>query len=642
MADEPEAPDVESRKAEEHVKEIMGPADPHRANMTMPPDLETEAETAPEVPESVIPNIEPAAEVAIESEPEEPDTLPEEPREDLSPLPNAEDKTTDSAVDDIMHNDADAALPEGPKDDAVVMKSSFRERCKNFWLEWWSNPWKRYGTIAVAAVLLAVIVFVAPIRAMVLNTVGVRSSIMVHVYDGATNLPLENAVVQVDNKSTKTDSNGQAKIAGVHLGKKTVKISKLAFAATTKNVNLGMRIIDIGDVTLKSVGTQLTFVFTDYLSGKPIKDVAITSGESTAKSDKNGKAVITLQPDRAKDSKITTSKDGYRTDELSAPIDLTAKTSHKLVPAAHAIFVSKESGKYDVYKMYLDGKDRSVLLAGTGLENQSIATLPSPSGDMVAVASTRDDKRNSDGYLLTALNVIDVASGNRTDIEYAEQITLLGWDGSTLVYQQTVAGASAANPSRQKIIAYDTSSSKRFQLANANYFAGTQLIGSTLYYTVSATDPSGTASFARIKTDGSSKTVIYTGSVWSLLRSAYDTMKMQTQDKWYEYTISTAKLASSTPTSSYTSRFYVDSPDGKTSAWVDVRDINGVLIARNTSTGKETELTTQKNMQAPLYWLNKSTVVYRVSGSNEVADYTVSIDGGQPKKIADVSLTNIR
>ena len=632
--------DPDDLQAEEHVKEIMGPADPHRANMPMPPDTDASPETSPVIEETNQPSDKekPFAADAIE----EPEELPEQPVQIPEPLPQTEDKATDTAVDDIVHSDADAALPETPRTETVVMKLSPMQRLKEAWLNWWSNPWKRYGTILAIAVLLAVAFFVAPIRAMVLNTVGVRSSVLVHVYDGATNLPLENATIQADGRSIKTDANGQATLGGIHLGKQTVTISKLAFASIRKQVTFGFRITDLGDVTLKPVGTQITYVFTDYLSGKPIADVALTSGESTAKSDTNGKAVITLQPDSAKDSKITVSKDGYRTDEVSTPVDLTSTTNYKLVPAAHAIFVSKASGTYDVYKMYLDGKDRSVLLAGTGLENASIATLPSPAGDKVAVASTRDDRRDSDGYLQTALNIVDVASGDRTNLEYADQITLLGWDGSTLVYQETVAGTSAANPNRQKIIAYDTSSGKRFQLGNANYFVGSQLIGDTLFYGVSATDPSSPSNFVRIKTDGSGKNVIYTGKVWSLLRTGYDTLKVQSQDAWYDYTISAMNLVASTPAVNYVSRNYVDSPDGKTSVWVDIRDINGVLIARNLSTSKETEITTQKDMLAPLYWLNNTTVVYRVSGASEVADYAVSINGGNPQKIADVSSTYTR
>jgi hypothetical protein len=645
MANKVELTDPEEIKAENHVVDIMGPAAPHDVEDVAKPLQEI----APEMPKEDAFAEEPIAELpvegAVEKPVEETDAAPVEFDESAEETDeSADEKVTDKAVDDIVHSDADAVLPESKAEaeDAIVMKSSLRDRLKNGWNKWWDNPWKRYGTITAAALIIGLVAFVAPIRAMVLNTVGVRSSIQLTVFDGATNLPLQNAVVQVDNKSVKTDANGAAKVTGIHLGKRDVQVSKVAFATHRAQLNLGIRIIDLGDVTLKPVGTQLTYIFTDYLSGKPIADVSLQGGEATAKSDKNGKAVITIQPSDAVDIKITAEKEGYRTDSLTAPADVKSSTGHKLVPATHVVFVSKESGKYDVYKMYLDGTDRSVLLAGTGLETQAIATLPNASGENVAIASSRDDRRNSDGYLLTALNIVNVATGDRTNIEYAEQINLIGWRGGTLVYQQTVAGASAANPNRQKIIAYDISANKRYQLAAANYFTGIQLVGGTVYYTVSATDPSSQPIFARVSLDGSGKKTLLTGSIWSLLRTGYDTMKLQTSDAWYQYTLGAAQPVVSTPVSDYTSRYYVDSPDGKTSAWVDTRDINGVLIARNLATAKEAELTTQKYLQAPLYWLSDSIVVYRVSGSNEVADYAVSIAGGQPKKLADVSLTGIR
>ena len=628
MVDNSTPEDQDRLQAEEHVKEIMGPADPHRANMRMP----AEPESAPE-PKAAQ---DPADSDLPDSPGDTEDMHSTEAGKEPAPSSKVDDTATDTAVDDIVRKDADAMLSEG-SNQAVVMKLSFFERCKISWQDWWSNPWKRYGTIAVLAILLALVTFVGSIRAMVLNTVGVHSSVMVQVYDGATNLPLENAVLQVGGKTTKTNASGQAKLGDLRLGKQTVQVYKLAFAKTTRQVNLGVRVLNLGNVTLKPVGAQLTFMLTDYLSGKPIAGASLTSGEATAKSDANGKAIITMQPDSVKGSTITVSKNGYRTDEVAPPADLTAVTTHQLVPAAHAIFVSKASGKYDVYKMYLDGQDRSVLLPGTGLESANTVALPSPSGDKVAVASTRDDRRDSNGYLQTALNIVDVATGDITNVEYADQIHIVGWDGETLVYQQTVPGASAANPNRQKIIAYDTSSGKRFQLGNANYFVGSQLIGSTLYYATSATDPSNASAFVRINTDGSGKKVLYTGQIWSLLRTGYDTMKLQTQNSWYDYTVGATSAVVSTPSTDYTSRVYVDSPDGKTSVWVDIRDSNGVLIARNLSTSKETELVTQKSMQAPLYWLNATTVVYRVMGASEVADYAASIDGGKPQKIADVS-----
>jgi hypothetical protein len=98
----------------------------------------------------------------------------------------------------------------------------------------------------------------------------------------------------------------------------------------------------------------------------------------------------------------------------------------------------------------------------------------------------------------------------------------------------------------------------------------------------------------------------------------------------------------STPPAEYSSPYFVDSPDLKTSVWVDVRDNKGVLLLRNLSDGKDKELVSQRSMQAVAYWLGEKAVVYRVVGAGETADYIVSVDGGTPRKIADVSLTAIR
>ncbi len=647
-----ETPDPEELEAEHHVEEIMNPDFTESEQFEPAESAERINTAASDLPPLKIPGMpEDAAEDQASSEstaePEQAEpTIDADADEDidLSTSAEVESEATDKAVDDIVHSDADAALPES-KEEPVVSKKSVWAKLKSKWHGWWTNPWSRYATLVGVLALIITFFAVEPIRAAVLNTFGVRTSMLVTVYDGATNLPLQNAVVQVGDASSKTNDSGKAKVTGIRLGDQEIEISKIAFATYTQDQNFGMRIIEIDDVTLKPVGVQLSYVFTDYLSGKPVQDVALTSGESTAKTDKDGKAIITLEANASADTKIEAVKDGYRTDSLSVPKDLAAITEHKLIPSLHAIYVSKVSGKYDVYKTYIDGQDKAVLLAGTGREGQSMATLPSPDGKKVAVASTRDDQRNSDGYLLTALNIVDVTTGDMTTIDHVEQAQLLGWRGDMLIYQQIVSGTSAGNPSRMKIIAYDTKNGERFQLANGNSFGySTQLIGSTLYYVSHTSSSSEKTVFAQVDIDGSSKKTLAKASFWSLMRTEYNLMKLQTPSTWYEYTIGQSAPTKTTPSDTYTTRYYVDSPDGKTSAWVDARDTNGVLLAHNVedSIATDAEITTQRSLQAPLYWLNNRTVVYRVANSNEVADYAVNIDGGDPVKIAEVSLTNIR
>ncbi|QQS20144.1 hypothetical protein IPL85_01680 [Candidatus Saccharibacteria bacterium] len=646
-------------KAEEHVVQIMGPAQGFDGSMPVvksAPELSqkpsSEQAVSPELSEK-----QQAADfdgAAPQEEASDVDVLPttegedgsyekdldmEQLPEDFKASSEQDEKATAAAVDDILHKDADAALGvlAAP---ATVMKPSVFERMKNAWFHWWDSPWSRYGTIMVGVLLALVVIFAKPVRNMMLNTAGVRSSVLVSVLDGATSLPLQNAVVKVDGVSGKTNDKGEVRLAGIHLGSHEVDRRKMALAGVKKQVDFGMLIVELSEFTLKPTGQKISFVFTDYLSGKPVSDVSVTSGEATAKSNKDGKAVMTIAPGSTANIKI--SKDSLRPEEIDIADAQDGVVKRSLVPSARAIFITKETGKFDVYKMHVDGKNRELLLAGTGLETQAMAVLPKPSGDKVAVVSSRDDKRNKDGYLLSGLFVLDTESGDQVNIEYSEQVTLLGWRGDTLVYSQTVAGASAANASRQKIIAYDFAANKRFQLANANYFAGIELIGNTVYYTVSATDPNTKETFSKVNTDGTGKKVLFSGDAWALLRSDYTKLKFQTPSNWYEYTLGASAPVESTPPSSYSSRYFVDSPKLTVSAWVDVRDNAGVLLLRSLSDGKDKSLITQKNMQVPSYWLNDSVIVYRIAGASEVAEYAVNVAGGAPRKIADVSLTSVR
>ena len=652
-----QTPDPEEVKAERHVTQIMGPAQGfdgkesiveqmHEVSTTEYPDSQLaathqllgERQTAPA---DSIESINAKLQAQANNAPYEKDLDMEQLPAGFKANAESEDVATGSAVDDIVKSDADVALPsESSRPKAIVMKPSMFERLKNAWYTWWDNKWSRYGTVAFGIILALLAVFVKPVRNLVLNTAGVRSSVLVSVLDGANNLPLQNAVVSVDGVSGKTDEKGQVRLEGIHLGTQEVDIRKLAFAGVKKQVDFGMRIVDMGEITLKPTGQKLSFVLTDFLSGKPIADVSLKSGEATAKSDKKGEAILTIAPGASGTIKVE--KDGIRTEEVELSEAQAGTVKRKLVPSAKAVFISKESGKYDVYTVYIDGKNREVLLAGTGLETQSMTVLPRPAGDKVAVVSSRDDKRNKDGYLLAGLFVVDVETGEQVNIEYAEQITLLGWRGDTLLYRQTVAGTSAANANRQKIIAYDFGANKRFQLANANYFAGEYLIGNTVYYTVSATDSGAKETFAQVNIDGTGKKTLYTGDAWSLLRGDYTKLKFQTPTKWYEYTLGASAPVESTPPAEYSSPYFVDSPNLKTSVWVDVRDNKGVLLLRNLSDGKDKELASQRSMQAAAYWLGEKAVVYRVVGAGETADYIVSVNGGTPRKIADVSLTAIR
>jgi hypothetical protein len=207
---------------------------------------------------------------------------------------------------------------------------------------------------------------------------------------------------------------------------------------------------------------------------------------------------------------------------------------------------------------------------------------------------------------------------------------------------QVAAGASAANPNRQRLIAYDYKTFDNRQLAASNYFNAVLTAGGKVYYAPSATyqESSSLASFFAVNPDGTFKQTILAGETWGAARTSYDQLTLSLPGQWYGYKIGSnaaSKLDGQPATS--ISRNYVDSPDGKRSLWVDTRDGKGVLLAYNVTDKKDETLRSQSGLKAPVRWLNNSTVIYRIQTEQETADYALSLQGGEPVKIVDVTST---
>jgi Tol biopolymer transport system component len=77
-----------------------------------------------------------------------------------------------------------------------------------------------------------------------------------------------------------------------------------------------------------------------------------------------------------------------------------------LVRARKVVVVTRQSGKYDIYKSDIDGKNREALLLGTGHENSNISLAVSPDGQRVAFVSTRANEAATTAvFLLSSLGV---------------------------------------------------------------------------------------------------------------------------------------------------------------------------------------------------------------------------------------------
>ena len=79
--------------------------------------------------------------------------------------------------------------------------------------------------------------------------------------------------------------------------------------------------------------------------------------------------------------------------------------------------------------------------------------------------------------------------------------------------------------------------------------------------------------------------------------------------------------------------------DKKNSLWVDDRDGKSVLLSYDTLARTDKALKTQSGITTSVKWLSNNTVLYRVHTDQETADYVISTDGGDAKKVTDVTNT---
>lgn len=557
-----------------------------------------------------------------------------------------EDPAIDKAIDEITAKEADDVLAA---EDAELNKASesnkestgWRTKVSNFFKAWWRNPKARYGTIIGLAVLIMVSMSVPTSRYFVMNTVGIRSSASVVVIDESTQQPLKNVEVTVANQTAKTDSNGEVKLKKVKLGKTELVISRRAFAGVSKPVTVGWGSNPFGSFSLKPTGSQYNFTITDFMSDKPIAKAEVSAGENNAVADDDGKAVLTVDEKEISPLEVIIKAEGYRDEVISLNLDEKNPQTSKLVPGRKHSFVSKRSGKFDLYSIDVDGKNQKVILAGTGNEREDMAIVAHPKDDVVAFSSTRDNVRNAEGYLLTTLNIVNTKTGEKVMVTQSESIQLVDWVGNRLIFVQVAAGASAANPNRMRIVSYDMANNSQKEVVSGNSIYDVVVIGSNIYFGLPETTAGGLIGFFRSPADGSNRTTILNKAIYGALRTSYDHISLQASDGWYDYKVgdNAATRLGGEP-SNQRNRIYQDDENHKNSIWVENRDGKGTLLRYDVAAQEDAVLHTQSGLNYPVYWLNSNYVIYRVQTQQETVDYVLNLGGGQPRKISDVTNTS--
>lgn len=558
-----------------------------------------------------------------------------------SPLESEiESEATNKAVSDIIAQESDELL--SVQDSAPVRTKTESRQKKdhpNLFGLILRSPSFRW-TLFFLIVLGLVFVGTYPkTRYALLNEAGVRSKASVVVTDQSSLRPLKNVKVSLAGQTATTDESGKANLEKLQLGPTELRIEKRAYAVQKQKVTVGWGSNPLKDVALKPQGTQYIFQLKDVFTGKPVTNAEAAVGEFTATADEKGEIKLALDAvDEDEVTVIFTSQD-YRKQEYKLKLSSKEPVSITMTPSRQVVFVSKRSGTYDVYKIDIDGKNETIVLKGTGKESSALTLLQHPTHSAAVLLSTRDGGFGADGTLKQTLTYVNLKDNTTKNVTASSQIKPVDWIGTRLVYVMLDDAASENSTSRYKLMSYDFISGDNRQLATANYFNSVIPMAGKIYYAPSSAHQNGINNgvFA-VHADGSGKDPILDKEAWNMFRTGHDTLTIAVQQEWYRYMSgkNDPEKLSGQP-SDTTSRLYMDSPDGKHSIWLDNRDGKGVLVLYDTTKKSEDILLTESGLKGPVRWINDTTLVYRIASSRETADYVLPINGGEARKIVDVT-----
>ena len=528
-------------------------------------------------------------------------------------------------------------------------------RSRKFWV----------GLVATILVVGTAMWFIEPTRWWLVNAVGARTSITIMTIspgEGKAKVSqLRNVTVTVDGKTYKTDDKGKLHADSVPFGKVVVTAKKAGYQDVTYNAVLdfdpflhkfgGKEADDAArsiELSMKATGIPVAFKLVDFLSGKPVTTGEFTIGDTVAKPDDQG--LVSLKIPGTDASKVTVSTNfggTYADKKFDVTLGSSDVPTITVVPGGKHYFVSKRSGVLTVYSSNLDGSDVQVIVTGTGQETDATAFAVSPDGKYGILSSSRDGARNAKLDMLQRIYVVDLTSKQISRVDEGITVSFADWSGDTLIYTTTTYD-STTNKYPTALRSVDAASKRVYNFEASDYISvSTVGFDKVLYqkYTNSGSDVAISPVLREAGVNGSTaKTLGEKTDYDSYLQLDFDRVAFKTaQDQaWHEYNLNTDQLKTiSQPSTGSNTIQYLNTAnnDGSKRLMIDRVDGKYTLIVKDTATGSLTPLYGAGGLGGPIRWIG-DVIVYRVVNNQETADYAVSLNGGQPKKITDVTATS--
>lgn len=547
--------------------------------------------------------------------------------------------------------DVDEEKPEDPKQD-----KKFKSHRWQSFLGWY----KTHKKISIPLTVVFLFVIIGAVPWSRYHTVGLvyKKDFVIQAVDSTANTPVSGATISAGSIQATTDANGKATLH-LAVGQHTFLFSKKYYQG--RQASAVVPILSekkTPSIPMQATGRQVKITIKNVITQKTLAGVSINIADINAKTDDSGSATVVL-PVGAASQKATLTLDGYNDASVTVQVSNTEikQNDFTLTPAGKVYFLSNSSGKIDVMKSDLDGKNPQVVLAGTGYEGNTVGLFgsadwkyiallakrsPSDSGPQVYVISASDDK------LLT------VDSGNA-------DFGITGWLGDSLIY---TVGRNEIYPwqtNKYRLKSYDATSGKITLLDQTTaagdstnyayeYYSNVIISGSAIVYskdwlyvsdktllsgkqdTISEISADGSNHKVAMSNDAATNTMSYAQHspnavyVW---RNAADPVNTQ----FLDYTVGSLPKQITLTQDQFYQRYptYYWTLSGKQAFWSEIRDgKNTLMVGDNTGANAKTILS--QSDYAPFGWFSDQYLLVN-KGGNEL--YIMPVAGGTPLKISN-------
>ncbi len=609
-----------------------------------------------ELDSPILPEVEKISSDDVDSEVAEDSGVPEnELDEKLDKIIEEEtDNPEDTKLSELVEEESTNEEANEKQDDKEVVNPdeslTGEEKKHHRFGRWFKNKWHskvfRLKFFSGLIALTLIILFAVPVtRYMILNFAGLRTRVSFVIRDAKTRLPLSGVDVKLAGVSGETNSEGRFIKDRMLHGQTELIIEQPGFTKIKKEVVLGFGPNVFEDINLETSGSRFSLQIIDNFSEKPISNANVSYENSSAVSDETGVAELVIEPTSEKTIEVSVAGDdhGERKYKINTQAD---KQTLKLIPKRKHYFISqRNNGDFGVYSIDLDGQNEAQLIDPTGDEEADINISISPDGSTAALISTRAGKRNSEGYLLHNLDVINLESQDIRTIATAENISVVGWWEGRLIFSSVVAGSSIGNSSRMKIRSYDVENDQTKEIAKSNYFQDIILNDGNVYYVPFDFASSSVSGIRSVSVDGSNdRSIINSNSIYTLYRNRFGGIvyEVAEKSKWFSFDFSTRMQTTlQGKPANLLEINYSLSPDKKQAVYVEKRDGKGTLIITDIETGEDSVVLAKSGLKDPLQWLRGDLLVYRVDTRDETSDYLYNFNSKESTKIVDVFHSNV-